>query len=139
MKKKTRKRKRERLAFPPPRWRWSYLLLHPWEILGYYYREFKWFVQRGLYGYSTCDLWSLDEYLISFLPTAIRELRDTSMGRPCNTTPKEWKKTLTKIANGLESGKKMWRIVDEKRPTKAQKEFDEAMRLFHKWFWHLWD
>jgi len=47
------------------------------------YREIKWFVQRGRRGWADCDTWSLDNYLSRWLPDALRHLKTTRHGIPC--------------------------------------------------------
>jgi len=104
-------------------------------------REIKWFWQRGKRGYSDCDVWDLNDYLLSWLPKAIRELRDNTQGYPAYIKSfNEWKKILTKMANGLESGQEMmWNTETKKKIEKLDKEFKEGMRLLEKHFFNLWD
>jgi hypothetical protein len=45
-------------------------------------REVKWFFQRGRRGWADCDTWSLDGYMISWLPEALRHLAKNSRGCP---------------------------------------------------------
>lgn len=40
------------------------------------------FIQRGRRGWADQDVWSLDGYLNSWLPDALRRLRDTKQGVP---------------------------------------------------------
>lgn len=103
--------------------------------------EIKWFIQRGKRGYADCDVWSLDWYLLGWLPKAIRQLRDTTHSYPTSgITPREWGKVLTKMANGLESGYKLGEEYGlEQKVKKLKKEFNEGFKLFQKWFWNLWD
>ena len=104
-------------------------------------RKIKCFFQRGKRGYSDCDIWSLDDYLLSWLPKAIRDLRNYRNSYPSNLTHKKWQKTLTRMAKGLGSGERFINSFnqDEKKIKKWKKEFDEGMKLFHKHFFSLWD
>lgn len=111
-------------------------------------REIKWFYQRGRYGYAENDLWNLNDYLLSWLPKAIRELRDCADSYPSSPFDSayglkslgDWKKILTKMANGLESGiELMWNTGTKRKMEKLDKEFKEGMKLFHKHFFNLWD
>jgi len=56
------------------RWCWSWwkFYLDPMQLA----REIKWYWQRARYGYADCDLWSLDMYLASWMPSALRDLKD---------------------------------------------------------------
>ena len=119
---------------------WKYNLTHPWLIPQYFYYGLKYFIQRGLYGYSDRDTWSLDEYIASWLPSAVRRLQN-SHGHPCGLTPKKWEKILENIARGFEAGLK----IDEDFLYKG-KEFallkrreTYGFKLFVKYFHCLWD
>lgn len=66
------------LAFhhnPYRRWCWSWW--KHWVDVRQICREVKWVWQRARYGYAECDLFSLDAYLASWLPSALRELNET--------------------------------------------------------------
>ena len=127
-------------------------------------REIKWFIQRGRRGYADCDTWSLDAYLCKWLPIAIRELKDRSLGYPsficghkvgsgkCTSEcdekgSKRWKSILEDMAQGFEAGsvfEEDYFIDDkgkfEREKYKAlQKKFDKGMLLFKKYFFNLWD
>jgi hypothetical protein len=47
-----------------------------------WYREVKYFIQRGRRGWADCDTWSLDEYLSKWLPDALRYLKTHKHGIP---------------------------------------------------------
>lgn len=119
-------------------WRWY--ATHPWEILTdvprQVLRTICWYRQRMIYGYADCDLWSLDWYLLTWLPSAIRWLRDNGHGYPGRDeeggrTAEEWNATLTRMADGLEANLRS--MDDHGEPDYA------ALELLVKWFFHLWD
>lgn len=101
------------------------------------FNKIKWFIQRGKNGYASCDVWNLDYYLSSWLPRALKELRDMKSSFPWNhgMTDKKWYNLLTKMAKGFES-------MDEVPRDKWIKE-DKKRRLYREiwafWFWSLWD
>jgi hypothetical protein len=89
------------------------------------YREVKWFIQRGRRGWADCDVWSLDDYLNSWLPDAVRKLKKDSQGVPgvlveaedCDETGstseegmaravERWDTILEKIALGFEADRR---------------------------------
>jgi hypothetical protein len=43
----------------------------PWELPYDLYREARDFIHRGLYGFSKSDTWSLNDYLASWIPSAL--------------------------------------------------------------------
>lgn len=63
-------------------YRFFYWLRHEFKPIGH----IKWFVQRGVRGYSDRDLWSLDYYLSSVLSKSLIQLADTTHGHPCRAT-----------------------------------------------------
>ena len=123
---------RKRIAFRGPPYKWLYMLIHPWEITSWVWDEIRWFVQRGLYGYADSDWWSLNWYLMEWLPSALRRLAG-GHGYPADLTEAEWKEMLLKAADGLDKGFDYWNYNG------VPIEFDDAMDFLHKWFWSLWD
>ena len=58
---------------------------HGWHLLlnlKYFFRSLKWMWQRAVRGYADCDLWNLDYYLKSILPSMLRDFTDKTMGYP---------------------------------------------------------
>ena len=49
-----------------------------------YYYWLKYKIQRARRGWADCDTWSLDNYLSTWLPAAIRHLKEHSHGYPAN-------------------------------------------------------
>jgi hypothetical protein len=43
----------------------------------------KWFIQRGVRGYSDRDVWNLDTYIFKILSKGLIRLADTTHGHPC--------------------------------------------------------
>lgn len=107
-------------------------------------KNIKWFIQRGKRGYSDSDLWSLDWYLCTWMPEALREMKRMAHGHPGSLkSVREWKQILEKIALGFEGQRHLQEMdydIDNKvKTTKYQKDYEEGMELFTKWFRHLWD
>lgn len=90
------------------------------------YRDIKGFLQRGKRGYADCDVWSLDSYLNSWLPAALRRLKATKQGVPSRVfepedcgedgSPSEegmkraetrWNDILDQMIVGFEAGRRM--------------------------------
>ncbi len=116
-----------------------------WEWPGDRLREIKWFIQRGRRGYADRDLWSLDWYLSDWMPKALRQLKKHHMGYPGMegaNTDSEWKAILEKMAIGFEASNKQNEMVippTSKTYKKLQKQIDEGLNLFVKWYGSLWD
>lgn len=58
-----------------------------WDAPGDAYRHAKWFIQRGRRGWADCDTWSLDYYLNSWMPAALRHLKAHKHGTPMSVFP----------------------------------------------------
>lgn len=61
----------------------SYWWKHYLDPATYYY-YFKYKIQRANRGWADCDTWSLDIYLSEWLPDALRHLKKTKHGVPCD-------------------------------------------------------
>lgn len=140
-------RKREE-AFFVKRWmkkkgvygyNWWYWLKRPHKLVRRWGKGQHWKIQRGRRGYADSDLWSLDYYLMSWLPDAIDELAESQHSWPGVdyedfSTPEEWAALLHSIAEGFRAGVEAQHDFKEMPP-----EWNEAFRLFQKYFWALWD
>lgn len=70
----------------PSRWDVLYGEVHrKWDNLwhGWYWRKVKNRYQRGKRGWGCNDWWELANYLNSWLPDALRHLKENSQGYPC--------------------------------------------------------
>lgn len=123
-------------------WNYRYLLIHPWVIIIESYYHTKWFIQRGYRGYADCDVWSLDSYLIRWMPKALRKLRDNKIGHPMGMTMAGWRTRLEKMADGFDAA---YELIDLRHSYKspgeraAARRFNSGMKLFHEHFFSLWD
>jgi len=133
---------------------WEWYILWPlegiWEKITYDIpHEIKWFIQRGKKGYADCDLWDLNSYLTDWLPEALRELAKNSYGCPAGLYDNKkkrnqchkWTKILREMADSFEAGGKLMcpLLPTSKRYQKYEKKFNKGMKLFHKYFFSLWD
>ena len=141
--------KKKRIAFRGSAYNSHYLWTHPWEIVDHYWRQLKYFIQRGLYGYADEDWWSIDYYLSGWMPTAIRQYKK-GMGHPGSLkTMNDWKKILETMARGFEAEKAIQDCVwfhpkktkkdNDNRFKKLEKEYNDGMKLFIKYLPNLWD
>jgi hypothetical protein len=105
------------------------------EKLRRYVLRLVWKYQRGLRGYADCDVWNLNTYLLTWLPSAVRQLRDTGHSYPggfeYGRTEEEWDNTLTRLADLLELYLHQYNTA---LPTSKQ-----GLELFVEVFESLWD
>ena len=137
-------------------WSLEYYLLHPHVFIRDVYDSIKWFIQRGSRGYADCDVWSLDWYLTSFMPQALRDLKKQLHGTPVIDTGRildsndyndiealtieEWSATLERLAQTFEAARK---VQDLDYPYNeieaAQERVKKGLDMFNEYFFSLWD
>lgn len=111
------------------------------EIPGYYYRQVKWFIQRGKRGYSDADSWDLAYYIADWMPAAIRRMQEYRNSHPANVDSiEEWKAILEEIAVGFDIadciGKHDYELEEYDN---MYAQFLKSMDLFVKYYFDLWD
>ena len=106
-----------------------------------YWREFKGFFHRGLYGYAKHDLWSFECYLAGVIGRGVKELGDKSYGYPSSLNGfEEWKEILDKMSEGfLYYRKNVFEFKEEKDYKEVECRLNESLDLFKKHFMSLWD
>lgn len=102
-------------------------------------REIQWWWQRGSRGYSDCDVWGFSDYLAGVIVGGLRQLKTELHGWPhCEeiSTEKEWENIIDKMIRAFELH---LREAEWTKLTDAeQKEKQEGMLLFARWFGALW-
>lgn len=106
-----------------------------------FFREIKYFFQRGRRGYSDRDLWDINEYLATIIPPMMRYLKENGTGCPAelikNNSREKWEEILEDIARGFDE----YSNVDKYglHSEFSKKIMDEGMKLFIEYFGHYWD
>lgn len=115
--------------------RWWEKIYYPiwrkWDFLINIPKEIKWFCQRGYRGWADCDIWSLDGYLSSWMPDALRRLGEKKVGCPGDLYDeankddecRKWKEVLEKIARGFEANRENGDLIWFK-PNNGKKHCD---------------
>ena len=125
---------------PPYGWyNYAYYFHKPFEYPKHLRYELKYFLQRGRYGFSERDTWNLYSYLLYWLPKSIADLRHMAHGHPQGLTPERWNFILKEIEDGFRAGQHMSECEMETDYEGEKKKFDRGMKLFHRWFFALWD
>ena len=124
-----------------------YWCRNPWKLVteapGGLWRDVRKSRQRSRRGWANEDTWSLDSYLLGWLPDAIDYLRETDEsfpGRGNASTPEAWAKILDDMAHGLSCGRALVN-GDYDSPAERdslQADFDAGWALFSEWFFDLW-
>jgi hypothetical protein len=94
---------------------WRFFHNSPWGNPRQAYREIKWFIQRGRRGWADCDTWSLDDYLTSWLPAALRYLKEHKHGVPSAVVEAEDCREDGQVSDeGLERAESRWNAIMDK-------------------------
>ena len=104
-------------------------------------RKVLWFIQRGRRGWSEADAWSLFSHLDHIIVDVVGGMADSPYSVPGNLTKEEWGSILHRIADGFQAHI----MLDEECPDYGsererwlQTKFKVGMKLFAKWYGHLW-
>lgn len=118
-----------------------YWFRYPYRLPNEVFRQSRTFIQRGRRGYADSDTWSLDSYLLSWLPEAVAELIDGMMGHPGEMTFEEWQNLLVEIQNGLFDGRAYYNYEWEtqERADELHANFLKAWNLMGKYFGGMWN
>ena len=96
------------------------------------------FYQRGKHGYGTEDVWNLDHYLLSWLPEALIQLKNSSHTHPASLTPQQWDTILREMIEGLLYYRR-YEEVNMVTTPQVEHGLEQTFALIGKWFGHLWD
>lgn len=155
---------RERVAFCDfwPGAPWNYGELYYWfkaaaRYIRHLPREFGFFLERGWYGISWRDCWSLDSHLSTVLPWAVRSLDHERNPRATGGTPwmanigfspesedgqevvARWRETLETIARGFEAINERDLCYGAGEYERLDAEVQCGLAEFVKWHEALWD
>jgi len=103
-----------------------------------FFREIRWFIQRGKRGYADCDVWDFNSYLSRVIAAGVRELKNGT-GYPVGLSPRKWNNVLEKIAIGFEAELLMEDSFLLEEAKKLEKKRKKGMLLFVEYFGSLWD
>ena len=110
-------------------------------------KDLRYLKQRALRGYADCDVWGLNEYLMTIIPPMLRQL-DTG-SHPSELSAEEWRAQVELMAVGFEAMRRQLDGTNWERETAAevcqaldlkdQKTFEQGLRVFGRYFATLWD
>jgi hypothetical protein len=113
-------------------------------------RNVRWASQRVRRGYSDRDTWSLDYFLTTIIPPAVRQLSEEMHGVPSaivaqhdsiDTAMRAWREVLSQIADGFEARMKLTEdmFVSESERSELEARWTRGAVLFIAHFEALWD
>lgn len=122
------------------------------------FKRIKYFIQRGVRGYSDEDTWDAHYYLCKIIPPMVRNIKENSIGCPSDLYDESkkndecwrWEEVLESIAQGFEAAidlsfMKYMEFKDgkmqsnEERRKNLVKKYEEGISLFHDYFMALLD
>lgn len=126
-------------------------------------KRIKYFIQRGMRGYSDEDTWDFHSYLCDILIPVLRKLSKKNMGCPSSFWDKEskndechkWSESLESMAQGFEAAQAVnsmqyykkiknedgsWsQEIDKEKLKLLTEKYDIGIKLFCDNFLSLWD
>lgn len=98
------------------------------------------FIERGRHGVSVVDAWDFYAYVAAVIARSVRIIREEGHGHPGDLDWPEWEAILREMEEGFalwanESADDEWPLLSEEKRAKQQR----ALKLFKRWFPHLWD
>lgn len=113
-------------------------------------REIKWFIQRGIRGWSEFDAWDLHCYLLKIMKEGTEYLRKYQHGYPASLTEEKWQKKLDEMIWSFQYlldkediwGQDYYRVGEEqanKNKEINEKRAKEGLKVFIEHFRDLWD
>lgn len=85
----------------------KFYLLHPWEWFYDVYSNARMIWQRGTTGFASCDLWAIDAYLATIIPSMLECQKYSQHGHICyNGDSKLWE--LDQSPNGCKNCNKIY-------------------------------
>lgn len=120
-------------------------------MIGYLWRRirrtFNWFLirrairhwwQRRTRGWDDSDTWALHFSLAQMILPRLKRFRDLNIGfPPCFETFEEWQATIDEMIKAFEFlGSEDYWSANFKDP--RYKQADKGLKLFAKWYQHLW-
>ena len=96
----------------------------------------KWEKQRKKRGFDDTEIWNLDYVIAAFILPRLKRFRKKTYSYPTNLKSlKEWKKKLKKMIIAFEL---LLKKENYELNEKEQKQLKKGLKLFTKYFTHLW-
>jgi hypothetical protein len=92
-----------------------------------YLRQFK---ERG---FDDTETWNLSSVILKFTLPRLKRFREVNNGYPGGLSAKKWDEMIDKMILGIELF-----LEDDAGDKVKNKQIDEGLELFFKWFRHLW-
>ncbi len=112
-------------------------------------RKVKWFIQRGRRGYSDCDAWGIDFYLVDIIPKMIEQMKVYQQGVPPemfsssdDRSDESWDRARKKWDKILDEMVVAFSLMEKEFAAKLSKEEikirNKGVKQLYKYFYNLW-
>jgi len=111
-----------------------------WRVSDVYYNVryfFRQQIQKSKRGFGDGDLFDFYTTISSFILPRLKRFKEISFSFPVDLKSEEWDKVLDKMILAFELCLDD-EIKEYKEEEKKQKKIKEGLKLFAKWFRHLW-
>ncbi|KKN50776.1 hypothetical protein LCGC14_0629460 [marine sediment metagenome] len=149
--------------FKPSYLRWFYKPSTFWKNVCSTFLWVRHCWQRAFRGYADCDCWSIASYLTEIMPPMLKQFKTDLHGCPGwgeAATQEKWDYLIDRMIEGFEAAKRVEKdeyymgtnadILTRKPSSEEVKSwielseadlkiFEDNMKPFVKWFFHLWD
>lgn len=88
--------------------------------------------QRKSRGFDDTETWSFSASTARFMIPRLKRFKEINNGFPPDLTPEKWDSIIQQMVDGFEE--ELLRYDDGF----DRKKVDKGLRLFSKWFQHLW-
>lgn len=128
---------------------YAYYLYQPHKYPMALYDHAKWFIQRGMRGYSDRDVWGWYSHHATMMVGVLRYLRKYKHGYPIGLSPRSWDIRLKIMQEGFQA------VVDEENDVTSYKRLSKkdykrllenrqlklrlGLQYFADYYQNLWD
>ncbi len=137
--------------YGPPGGHYNYAayLYQPHKYFIDLYDHVKYFIQRGMRGYSDRDVWSWCNHHSEMMVGVLQSLRTHKHGYPADLTPGKWTRALNIMEQGFQamideendvtSYKQLSHKVHRKLVFKRRRKLMLGLKYFRTYYYNLWD
>lgn len=122
---------------------------NPFKKILYRVKQMKWAYQRATRGYADIDAWEIRGWFLNVMPAMLDRLAESADSYPDLPEGKTFSvqgSPIDKADNSMQGWRTLlhymaqkFRDAEECEAEFRQERMDEALDLFRKWFWDLWD
>lgn len=137
--------------YSPPGGRFNYAayLYQPTRYIAHLRSSVKYFIQRGVRGYSDQDVWNWCGHHSRMMVGVLQYLRAHAHGYPSSLTSSEWSKKLVIMEQGFQAAideendhtsyKKLSKKEYRKLILYRQRKLMLGLKYFRTYYYNLWD